>query len=775
MWCRAGCRSGTTLTWWWTDVRLGRSPEAPRRRRAVRASLLCAGLMAASLPLATGVALAAADDVDVERLAGATRYETAVAIAERYTVAVGARAGAEGTGARAARTEVDTVVVVPGDDEHAACALPAAALAAQQQAPIVLTPAGELPSTVGEFIDDHSIGHAVIVGGTAAVSEAVADRLAQLTGRAPLRLDGAGCADTALAVARHLGSVGSLGGRGRTALLATDASSSDGLAAGPLAYRGRLPLLLARDGQVDVPVIDYLADHVDHVIILGGTAAVSEAAERQLRARDITTERWHGTDRYGTAARVAAELLGERSPVRCFDGDGVGLATGYAAADAVASAPLLGERCDPLLLSPPSRLPDATAAALSAATDSDDAAGVLRLTIFGDTVAIGRAVERAAIAAATGADEIGGPPVSAMIEATEGACHWTVTFSEPVRTADAEDVGNYTFGQEPLPARLAEIDGGDGSATTQAVVVLAGADAYTSAEVPTGCATPVAVRDRFGVIEGAIRATVGRRTVEASELIVQADTARPRLSILAPPGGQTVWVRSNEPLTAGRVTVTLTRGGARKTQTAKTERGDTSFSVTFSFPEHDSYTAAELPFTEPPWLHAADKITVAGGRLRDWADNTHVTTTHTVRADTTPPRVSGIDVSAPVAGPDGTFAVDFVVHWSEPVRGCGLGPSSHEIDLSKIRIDVDADGLADFSLDGHGTSAAGVSFVAAPGGSEWAVAGSAACDRSWQERDGTLVGRIAASTLPALPGANSTLVVLVGAAHDFAGNPTAAH
>ncbi len=801
-------RQGT----WRRDMRSGHearrarprlTPLALRPRRPLVAALLCAGLVAALLPMASRVAHATANDigaevddeanadvddeagieVDVERLAGTTRYETAVAIAERYAVAVGTAAGAVGT-------EVDTVIVVPGEDEHAACVLPAAAVAAERRAPILLTASAELTPATEMFIKDHGIGHAVILGGQEAVSAAIADRLAQLTGRAPLRLGGAGCADTALAVARHLGSAGvigsvgssgsisaagALGGRGRTALLATDVSAADGLAAGPLAYRGRLPLLLAHDGELEGQVIDYLAGRVDHVIVFGGSAAVSEAAVRSLQARGVTTERWHGTDRYGTAARVAAELLGERSPVRCFDGDGVGLATGYAAADAVASAPLLGERCDPLLLAAPSRLPDATAAALGADTFGGDAARALRLTIFGGTAAIGRAVERAAIAAATGADEVGRPPVSAMIDTTEGACHWTVTFSEPVRTADAEDVGNYTFGGKPLSARIADIDGSAGSATTQAVVLLAGAGAYTSAEVPTGCAMPVAVRDRLAVVGGAIRATAGRRTVEASELIVQADTTRPRLSVFAPPGGQAVWVRSSEPLTAGRATVTLTRGRARKTQTVTTERGDTSFKVTFGFPEHDSYTAAELPFTEPPWLHAADKITVGGGRLRDWAGNTHLTATHTVRADTTPPRVSGFDVSAPVAGPDGTFAVDIAIRWSEPVRGCGLGPSGPEIDLSKMQIDVDADGFVDFSLDGYGTSSAGISFVAAPDGNEWAVAGSAACDWSWQERGGTLVGRLAALTLAALPGADSTLVVLAGAAHDFAGNPTAVH
>lgn len=742
-------------------MRQGSSPGASRTRRAAAAALLCAGLVAASLPLAPSVAHAAADHVDVERLAGPTRYETAVAIAERYV-------GVAGNG-------VTTAIVVPGDDQHAACALAAAALAAQRRAPILLTDALELPSATEAFIADHGIDLAVIVGDATAVSPLVAGRLAQLTGRAPQRLGGASCAETALAVARHLGPAGVVAGRGRTALVATDASPADGLAAGPLAYRGRLPLLLASGGELATPVIDYLAEHADHVIVLGGSAAVSAAAVNALQARGVITERWQGIDRYATAARVAAELQGDRSPVRCFDGDGVGLATGFAAADAIASAPLLGERCDPLLLTAPSSLPNPTATALGADAVQGDAAGVLRLTIFGGTAAVGRVVERAATTAATGADEASGPPIRALIGATEGACHWAVMFSEPVRTADAENVGNYTFGGAPLSASLADIDGGEGRSTTQAVVLLAGTGAYTSADVPTGCATPVAVRDRLGVYGDAIRAAVGGRTVEASELVVQADTTRPRLTVLAPPGGQTVWVRSSEPLTEGKVTVTLTRGRARKTQSVTTQRGDTGFSVTFSFPDHDSYVSADLPFTEPPWLHAADKVSVAGGKLRDWAGNTHLTATHTVRADTTPPRASSIAVSAPAVHLDGTFGVDIVIRWSEPVRGCGLGPSGSSIDLSKLRLDVDSDGFADFSLDGHGSSAAGVALVAAPGGSEWAVAGSVSCDRSWHESSGTLVGRVEASTLQALPSARSTLVVHAGAAVDFAGNPAGAH
>ena len=743
-------------------MRLRATPDPLRPRRALAAALLCAGLVATSLPFGQGVAHAAADDVSIERLAGPTRYETAVAVAERYADTVSAG--------------VSTAIVVPGADSHAACALPAAAVAAQRQAPILLTPAGELPSAVEAFIEDHGIGHAVILGGTAAVSTAVADRLQQLTGRASQRLGGANCAEAALAAARHLGSAGVAAGRGRTALLATDASPADGLAAGPVAYRGRLPLLLAHDGEVDDPVFEYLGDHVDHVIILGGTAAVSEAAERQIQALEVTTERWHGADRYATAARVAHELLGERSPAACFGGDGVGLATGFAAADATASAPLLGERCDPLLLTEPSTLPPQTANALRADAVGGDETGMLRLTLFGGIAAVGPAVERAAAAAATDAGTVSGPPVFARISASEGACHWTVTFGEPVRTADAEDIGNYTFDQEPLPARLADIDGGEGTTTTQAVVLLAGAGPYSSADEPTGCATPIAVRDRLGIVGSAIRAADGPRTVAPNELIVRADTTRPRLSVLAPPGGQTVWVRSSEPLAADSVTVTLHRGRARRTATASIDDGDTSFSLTFSFPEHDAYKpATDLPFTQPPWLHPGDRITVPASKLRDRAGNANASVVHTIAADTTAPRAVLVSLASAAPRADGSVAVDVTVRWSEPVQGCGLGPGDETMDLGNMQIDVEGDGFADYSLDGSGAAAAGVTFIDAPDGNPWILPGTAACDQSWRESVGTLVVRLAAGSPDVLPRNGSSLLVHAGSAYDFAGNPSQSH
>ncbi|WP_420442808.1 hypothetical protein [Candidatus Poriferisodalis sp.] len=114
--------------------------------------------------------------------------------------------------------------------------------------------------------------------------------------------------------------------------------------------------------------------------------------------------------------------------------------------------------------------------------------------------------------------------------------------------------------------------------------------------------------------------------------LVRADTKKPALSVFAPAGGDTVWVRSSEPLQAASVKVTLTRGRSRLTVDADVSRGDTEFVVTFAFPDHGSYVAKDLPFTEPPALHPGDKISIATKKLTDRAGNQNAAVTHTVAA-----------------------------------------------------------------------------------------------------------------------------------------------
>lgn len=727
-----------------------------RRPRLVRATLWCCVLLAASVPLIGGVAHARASEVSAERLGGDDRYETAVQIAERFADEIDG--------------DLRTAVVVSGHDAHAACALLAAALSGKHKAPVLLTEPDALPAVTGSFIARSGVQQVYIVGGTPQVSAGVSDRLEQISGSAPIRLAGTDCAAAAVEIAQSLGSPRWHPGRGRTALLATDSAVVDGLAAGPLAYSAAMPVLLTRGGELAADAADYLDRRTDHVIILGGPAAVSAAVEGQLHALGLTTQRWAGVDRFGTAARIATELLESSPPGSCFGGGGVGLASGHSTADAIASAPLLGELCHPLLLVTRGALPQVSAAVLSGEAIAGDGQGALTLTIFGGHAAVSTGARQAALNAA-GADLVGlGPPVGSTISAVEGACHWTVTFGEPVLVRDASRLSNYTFEGAALTADAAEIDAGSGTTTALARIVLVGASRHALSSELAGCSRPLAVRDRLGVVAGTMASTDGTRVNRGAELIVRADTSLPSLRIYAPLETQTVWVRSSEPLTDGAITVTLARGRSRLTNTVPVDDGGVVFRVPFSFPA-DGFAPVDLPFVRSPWLMPGDRITVPSGRLHDRAGNRNTASTHVVGADTVAPRI----VSAAVAGIqqhiDGSVTADIAVRWSEPIQGCSFGPARHTVNSGALHIDHDGDSSADYSLDGN---EALISLVAAPGGNPSIVAGAVACDQSWQATDGTLVARLSARSAAVLPTASSKLFADAGAVHDFAGNASQA-
>ena len=113
----------------------------------------------------------------------------------------------------------------------------------------------------------------------------------------------------------------------------------------------------------------YLAEQADHVIVMGGTAAVSAEIEAEIRAipqagraaTAMAVTRLGGSDRYGTAARLARWLTSPPAADHvCFYSDRTGLATGLNPADAAASAPLLAKTCTPLVLTRPDVIPPVT-------------------------------------------------------------------------------------------------------------------------------------------------------------------------------------------------------------------------------------------------------------------------------------------------------------------------------------------------------------------------------------------------------------------------------
>ncbi|WP_420437304.1 cell wall-binding repeat-containing protein [Candidatus Poriferisodalis sp.] len=579
-------------------------------------------------------------DVTSDRVFGPTRYETAVEIAEEYLDELGG-----------SRSVPDTIILASGADDHFGYALTAPALSRRFEAPLLLTDPDQLSPSTSNFLNRNDIETVFILGSTDVVSAAVQQSVEAIRGTEVERIARADVYGTAAAVAERVGpragQPGTYRTNGRTVLLATGDVFADALAAGPLAYRGEHPILLTPGSELDTNVSRFLTrSDTDHVIILGGTAAVSPRVERAILDMDVTVDRLWGLDRFATAVRLAEELLGDRPPQSCFVGGEVGLAYGRKAADAIASGPLLGELCAPLLLTELGELPSATREFLeSDEYETGDLDGDLHITVFGGRFAVSPDALAQADAAATR------DPIRAQISALQGRCHFTVTFDEPVLTRDAQDVRNYRLEGDTLNSSQARVDAGVGTMTTRATVVLSGASSAAATSVPTGCNAPLMARDEIELVDGVIGNDIDRRRVERVSSAVRADRSRPRITIAALDGSTIVYVEANEPLEPGpqgNPELIFKRSG-QEDETQQFAVGDGSLRYEVDVPLVDG-------------LQAGDRVSIAEDEVEDLAGNLNREGTVTARRDGTAPRISRVIITEPIGrsaayvGVDGRFS-----------------------------------------------------------------------------------------------------------------------
>lgn len=234
----------------------------------------------------------AASAATTRRLAGPDRYATAAAVALDRWPAGGP----------------SDVVLASGLD--AADALAGAYMSGLHSSPVFLTAPDELPAATLDGLRTIAPTRVHVLGGTAAVSDAVAGRLRE-EGWIVERHAGADRFATAAAVARSGGSaiVGAWGSEGATALLANGRRPFDALAAGPLAAGQLFPILLTDTATVPAVTLDALDDlAIGHVIVLGGTGAVSDEVVAALEASGRTVRRVAGLERTATAVAVAGLL-----------------------------------------------------------------------------------------------------------------------------------------------------------------------------------------------------------------------------------------------------------------------------------------------------------------------------------------------------------------------------------------------------------------------------------------------------------------------------------
>jgi unsaturated chondroitin disaccharide hydrolase len=304
----------------------------------------------------------------VTRLAGPDRYRTAVRASQVTFDAA------------------DAVVIASG--AAYADALAASGLAGMLEAPVLLTRPAALPADVAAEVTRLGATRAVVVGGTAAVSEGVATALDALPGVAVERIAGADRYATAAAVAAAVAA--DPGYAGEACVVRGD-DFADALALSPVAYAGAMPVLLTRRDALPGPTAAFLAatsEDTTHVVIAGGTGAVSLAVERAaatVGASDArATTRLAGADRYRTAVAIGVWALDHGRA----DAAVIGIATGAGFPDALAGGAAVGHRGGVLLMSRQAHLPAEVAALLGARARIDT-----DVRLFGGEAAVSAVAE----------------------------------------------------------------------------------------------------------------------------------------------------------------------------------------------------------------------------------------------------------------------------------------------------------------------------------------------------------------------------------------------
>lgn len=294
----------------------------------------------------------------VDRVSGDGRIETAVEISRQRADAA------------------DSVVVARADVY--ADALAGAPVAADLDAPILLTPSDELAGPTAAEIERLGARRVLLLGGRAAISEDVADEL-RAAGVAVSRIGGENRYDTAALLAAALLETGT-GARTRAFVVEgahadPDRGWPDAVSAGPYAAYVGAPILLATQDGVPPETLQALDDQgVTETIVVGGPAALGDDVVAALEQAGSNPRRLAGDTRYETSVEVRDEAI-----TAGMDASRLWLATGRNWTDALTVGPTVAALGDSMLLVDGQRLAgsEATRAALTEMAGTLDAVHIV--------------------------------------------------------------------------------------------------------------------------------------------------------------------------------------------------------------------------------------------------------------------------------------------------------------------------------------------------------------------------------------------------------------
>lgn len=259
-------------------------------------------------------------------------------------------------------------------------ALSASGLAGVAGGPLLLTAPDALPAATFTEIQRVSVEPSQttiwIVGGEQAVAPAV-DQALLGAGYKVNRNAGVDRYETAARVAGQIAAVLGESFSG-DAFVVNGRAFPDGLSVGPAAYANGIPVLLTEAATLpNATSTAIAANGIARALVVGGTAAVSEAVLAQLPAGSERVAA--GADRYGTATAFATWAHGEGLLTYGV----VGIASGAAFPDALSAGPPIGASGGVLLLTPPESLPAGVATFLT-----DNAEQIGRAVLFGGRSAL---------------------------------------------------------------------------------------------------------------------------------------------------------------------------------------------------------------------------------------------------------------------------------------------------------------------------------------------------------------------------------------------------
>lgn len=226
--------------------------------------------------------------VNVVKMTGSDRYDTATKISQ-----MGWKTGA------------DTVVIVNGNEKHMVDGLSATPLASVNDAPVLLSNNGKLPSDTVQELKRLKPKKVYIIGGTTSVPATVVNSIKNTVSNVNVtRIGGSTRYETSLAIAKEIDKTNDVskifvsGGNGEV----------DALSIASVAGKAKAPIILTDVNKVDSNVYNFIkSENVGDAYFIGGEKRISDKTINQINqvvSKDVSKNRIAGNTRKDTNAKV---------------------------------------------------------------------------------------------------------------------------------------------------------------------------------------------------------------------------------------------------------------------------------------------------------------------------------------------------------------------------------------------------------------------------------------------------------------------------------------